>query len=314
MSTNNNEQLLAAALSTILGKEILSESNVPQQSQQHINKVSLFDQHLTSFVYGKVGIDDSTNDNLFITLHITIVANQKTFQCQIERSASVTKLKQIVYENAGITCDKQNLIYCGKEIDEGHLLSEYDIQDSGEIYVVRLRAMNSNDLLVLDKSSLGTPYDYDFSNIDDKGKSFTRGGTEYRRPCGWNRFAIKVAGKFENEVWLGSNNSPDEWPVSYHGTKHDAAKSIAQTGFDLTKGKRFAFGRGIYSAPDINTAKLYATIFTCNGEEYYVVLQNRVNPKTLIKIDGSKTRHGDYWISPGPEDIRPYGYCIMKKK
>ncbi|CAF0947254.1 unnamed protein product [Adineta steineri] len=314
MSTNNNEQLLAAALSTILGKEILSESNVPQQSQQHINKVSLFDQHLTSLVYGKVGIDDSTNDNLFITLHITILSNQKTFQCQIERSASVTKLKQIVYENEGITCDKQNLIYCGQEIDEGHLLSEYDIQDSGEIYVVRLRAMNSNDILVLDDNSRDKHYDYDFTNVDDKGKSFTRAGIEYRRPCGSIRFAIKVAGKFENEKWLGSNDGPDEWPVSYHGTRHDAAKSIAQTGFDLTKHKRFLFGRGVYSTPDINTAKMYAPTFTFNGEQYCIVFQNRVNPKTLIKIDGSKTKHGDYWISPSADDIRPYGYCIMKKK
>ncbi|CAF3816312.1 unnamed protein product [Adineta steineri] len=314
MSTNNNEQLLAAALSTILGKEILPESSVPQQSQQHISKVSLFDQHLTSFVYGKVGIDDSTNDNLFITLHITIVANQKTFQCQIERSASVTKLKQIVYENAGITCDKQNLIYCGKEIDEGHLLSEYDIQDSGEIYVVRLRAMNANDILVLDESSWDKHYDYDFTNIDDKGKRFIRGGIEYRRPCGAIRLAIKVAGKFENEVWLGSNNGAGEWPVSYHGTKHDAAKSIAQTGFDLTKHDRFRFGRGIYSTPDINIAKIYAPTFTRDGVQYYVVLQNRVNPKTLMKIGGDKTGDGEYWISPGPDDIRPYGYCIMKKK
>ncbi|CAF4090916.1 unnamed protein product [Adineta steineri] len=307
---NNNNQILAAALSTILGKEILPQSNV---SQRHISRVSLFDQHLTSFVYGKVGIDDNTNNSLFITLHITIVKNQKTFQCLIECNASVDKLKQIIYENEGILCNEQNLIYCGKEIDDGHLLSEYDIQDSGEIYVVRLRLDKPDDTLILDENSWDKQYDYDFTNIDDKGKHFTRGGIEYRRPCGWKRFAIKVGGKYENEIWLGSNNSPDEWPVSYHGTKHDAAKSIAQTGYDLTKGKRFTFGRGVYSTPNINIAKAYAPIFTCNGEQYYVVLQNRVNPKTLIKVNDDKTEDDDYWISPGADDIRPYGYCIMKK-
>ena len=46
--------------------------------------------------------------------------------------------------------NKQNLIYCGQEIDEGHLLNEYDIQDSSVICVVRLRAINPNDLLMLD--------------------------------------------------------------------------------------------------------------------------------------------------------------------
>ena len=52
-------------------------------------------------------------------------------------------------------CNKQNLIYRGREIDEGHLLSEYDIEDSSVICVVRLRAMNADDLLVLDNDFMG---------------------------------------------------------------------------------------------------------------------------------------------------------------
>ncbi len=275
--------------------------------------MSLFDQHLTSFVYGKVGIDDSTNNESLMTLHITVLATKITFPCIIERDASVDKLKQIIYEKEGILCNKQNLIYCGQEIDEGHLLSEYGIGDSSQICVVRLRAMNADDLLVLDKASWDQRYDYDFTNIDDKGKRFTRGGVEYRRPCGWKRYAIKVAGKYEDEVWLGSNDSPNEWPVSYHGTRHDAANSIAQTGYDLSKHKRHAYGRGIYSTPDINVAKAYAKSFTVNAQEYLVILQNRVNPKNLIKVSRDETGVGEYWISPNATDIRPYGMCIMKK-
>ena len=52
-----------------------------------------------------------------------------------------------------------------------------------------------------------------------KEKRFTRGGVEYHRPCGWMRYAIKVLGKYEDDIWLGSNNNPNEWPVSYHGNK-----------------------------------------------------------------------------------------------
>jgi hypothetical protein len=80
-STNDNELLLAAALSAILGKEILSESSVPQQSQQGISKVSLFDQHLTSFVYGKTDINNSTSNELLMTLQINILAKKKTSLC-----------------------------------------------------------------------------------------------------------------------------------------------------------------------------------------------------------------------------------------
>jgi hypothetical protein len=114
ISANDNELILAAALSTILGKDILPPSNISQQTQQHINKVSLFDQHITLFVHGKVGADDSTNNNSFITLHIKILATQTTFPYIIERDASVDRLKYIIDEKEGILINKQNLIYCGQ--------------------------------------------------------------------------------------------------------------------------------------------------------------------------------------------------------
>jgi hypothetical protein len=73
-----------------LNKEILFESSVPQQS---INKISLSNQHLTSFVDGKVGIDDSTRDESLMILHITIPTTKNTYSCVIEQDASVDKLK-----------------------------------------------------------------------------------------------------------------------------------------------------------------------------------------------------------------------------
>jgi DNA polymerase II large subunit len=49
-----------------------------------------------------------------------------------------------------------------------------------------------------------------------------------------------------------------------------------------------------------------------DGKTYKVVIQNRVNPKTLIKIDKVETKVGEYWISPSEEDIRPYGFCTRE--
>ncbi|CAF5170351.1 unnamed protein product, partial [Rotaria sp. Silwood1] len=83
-STDDNEQILAAAFSAILGKEILPESNVPPQTQQHVNKISIFDQHLTCFVYGKVGQQDTNKDESFITIYITILATKTTFPVTLE--------------------------------------------------------------------------------------------------------------------------------------------------------------------------------------------------------------------------------------
>ncbi|CAF1365944.1 unnamed protein product, partial [Adineta steineri] len=36
----------------------------------------------------------------------------------------------------------------------------------------------------LNENSWNKQYDYDFTNIDNEGKSFARNGTEYRQPCG----------------------------------------------------------------------------------------------------------------------------------
>jgi hypothetical protein len=89
-----------------------------------------------------------------------------------------------------------------------------------------------------------------------------RGGVEYKRPCGWKRFAIKVLNKYGNNDWLGCNGNDKEWPVSYHGTKIDNAVQIVKGMYnDVTKQKRALHGNGIYSTPDVEVAAGYSTLF-----------------------------------------------------
>ena len=88
--------------------------------------------------------------------------------------------------------------------------------------------------------------------------------------------------RYGDSTWLGgvkledrNQSIADEWPVSYHGTGKEAAEVIAASGFDLKKGKRFKFGRGIYSTPDPADAEGYAKIFDWGGKSYRVIFQNR---------------------------------------
>jgi hypothetical protein len=81
----------------------------------------------------------------------------------------------------------------------------------------------------------------------------------------------------------------------------------------LCKSKRFAFGHGIYSTPDVDVAYLYATQFTHEGNNYKIVFQNRVNPNNLFRVSKEETGIGEYWISPNDRDVRPYGICIKKE-
>jgi hypothetical protein len=167
---------------------------------------------------------------------------------------------------------------------------------------------------------LDEPYHYDFTNISDKGVKFFRGGSTYIRPCGWQRYAIKVKGEYADDIWLEGktpradqySSAEDEWPVSYHGTSYHNGLSIASEGFKLSKGTRFKHGKGIYSTPEIEVAAQYAEEATVNGKTYKLVVQNRVNPKTVKKVGKDVTKVGEYWISPTNEDIRPYGFCVKE--
>ena len=107
----------------------------------------------------------------------------------------------------------------------------------------------------------------------DDGKVYKRGERTYYRPYGWNRVALNVKSKYGDDVWLGGTGGgirtesyDGEWPVSYHGTEKGFAEKIAVGGFDLKKGKRFMFGKGIYSTPDPEVAERYATIHEFKGE------------------------------------------------
>merc|ERR1719186_2426393 len=106
-----------------------------------------------------------------------------------------------------------------------------------------------------------------------QGETFTRGKRSYHRPYGWNRVALNIKGKYgSSTAWLGgiagghrTESVSDEWPVSYHGTMKGAAEEIVRAGYDLNKGKRFAYGKGVYSTPDPAIAEKYAKVFQFEG-------------------------------------------------
>lgn len=172
-------------------------------------------------------------------------------------------------------------------------------------------------------------FDFDFTNMSEsKSDECKRGDEPYKRPYGWMRFALKVQDKYPGgNAWLGtggwrSRSVPGEWPVSYHGTGLKEAEGIVKTHFKA--GDRQAYGRGIYSSPDINVAEDYAKskTFTSqkNGKTYKVIMQNRINPQKR-----EITKKKNFWLVPIPEgtsaekekeivesSIRPYGLLLKE--
>ena len=178
-------------------------------------------------------------------------------------------------------------------------------------------------ILVLDPDLLSPNLDYDFTRKRDDGTRYERGGHTYSRPYGWYRYALNVNGKYDDDIWLGEHrnrteSTPEEWPVSFHGTEKKNVKGIARQGFLLSRSMHEKYGRGIYSSPSIAVAEWYAKPFRRYTKRYKVVIQNRVKSDEVRVIPAavSSTPHphvpGDYWLQPRDDYIRPYGICIKE--
>lgn len=118
------------------------------------------------------------------------------------------------------------------------------------------------------------------------GQKEKRGNRVYNPPLGWTGIGLKVWDSYENNIWIGMNNSPGEWCVAYHGVGRgkDSEKVKHITGLiykssfkkgsgqvhkncpDLNHPGKLV-GEGVYCTPDINkTIDQYAGISEINGK------------------------------------------------
>ena len=221
----------------------------------------------------------------------------KTFTVLAAPSNTVAYLKAAISDSEHYPPGQQRIIFAGRQLEDGKQLRDCGITNESTVHLVlRLRG---GGLPVLPSDLLDPPFNFDFRKIRDTD-AYVRGGSPYIRPCGSIRFAFKVKGKFENDIWLeGSAHRPNgkssvegEWPVSYHGTSYPNGLSIAEKGFQLAKGKRFKYGKGVYTSPDPEVISLYQRYFILFkrnlGDYIYFLFPNRW-PSNMRRSSSSET-------------------------
>ena len=316
-SLNSGEMkttLVAAALSAHVGIEIKSEDDAKRFAQLNPGQVALVELNIPTLF---------THTRTIVKMHdyYTVrVLGQDYGEYTVDATQTVMDIKRSLAGRVGIHPESQILLYGGRQLNNHQSLIQQRVPGGSSLSLVwGPRGAGPEPAHYIKDSDLDPQFDYDFTHVKDDGRKFERGGYEYKRPCGWDRCALKVRGKFPpGDTWLGemgirTGSSDGEWAVSYHGTAVGNIGPIADGGFDPGKNKRELFGPGIYSTPSIDVASRYASKFTYKGKRFKVVLQNRVNLCSSDVIPAEKTGVGAaYFVTPDDNNIRSYGVCLKE--
>ena len=240
------------------------------------------------------------------------VLTGKTITLDVKQTDTIGDCKTKIEQKEQIPRDHQRLLFEGVQLDDDRTLSSYNIKGEDVLHLV-LR----NNIMRVAQDDLEPKFNFKYPNKDKD--DFTRGGRRLERPLGCQKFGLKVLGKYENDDWLGVSGNvvrkeevEKEWPVSYHGTQQSVADSISGNGFELRRGKRFKFGRGVYSTPSPSVAALYAKPFEFEGKQHKLIFMNRVNLEYTVEVEEPNV--GTYYITSDETQIRPYAILIKTEE
>ena len=185
------------------------------------------------------------------------------------------------------------------------------------------------DYLKLNPNQFDSRYNFSWDE-DWSPKCEGRGGLDYYFPIGWEGFALKVLGKYDNgnDDWINKRNESG-WAVGYHGVSNNPEEKIPSIlGDKLNPGSGQLYeyskdcnpllseeekdryvGKGVYLAQKVEDSEnIYSEPIEIEGKYYKVLFQCRMKPQEIRMPKGRP----DYYVIPDGDFIRPYRILVKE--
>ena len=214
------------------------------------------------------------------------------------------------------------------KLSSKELLHKYKYLGDKNLEKLKLLKDIYNDLIVGEARLNNELLDIRGNKIEGWSINEKRGNKLYDPPLGWIGFGIKCKNKYEDDIWIGNNNSIGEWSVAYHGvaSRYDSKNVKAIIGRIIRGGLRPGpmqthkyhedqfhpgkkVGDGVYCSSKISHAEEYAGISEINGKFYKTVLMFRVRPDA---IRGCKDNADSLVVNGTADEIRIYRILYKK--
>ena len=286
-----------------LKKKVFDTQRIPECQQRLTYKGKILEDEKEFRMY-------DINDGSIINLEIRLINKTeisietltgKLLTLQVDSLDSIEKIKSKIKKKEGFLVAQQVLTFENKSLENDCKLSDYNIQSESKL---QLELQSQEKVKIVEKDLFDPELDYDYTNVNDDGKIFKKGGEFYSRPCGWKSLAFKVKGIYENDDWLSCNNGDGEWPIAYHGTNLNRLEDLCLDEFDENKIRNLVDENGILVTPFIREASIFETLSQIGDKKILYVVQSRVNPASIIKRKDRK-----FWILASKDDLRPYAIC-----